>query len=104
MALALAPVDAELLREERGDHEADPVRHEALARELAHPGIDEREAGAARLPRLERVGVVVPGEGAAVALLVLVVEVVGMVEEDLVEEVAPSQVAALVGRAPLHLE
>ena len=58
MTRALAPVEVEVLGEERRHDHARPVVHEPLARELAHPRVDDRVAGPAFLPRVERFGVV----------------------------------------------
>ena len=83
-----APVDVQVLGEERRHDHAGAVVHEALARELAHAGVDDRVAGAALLPRGERARVVVP---AIASRPVVGPRGVGTGGEDLVEEVAPAQ-------------
>jgi hypothetical protein len=88
--LAGAPVDPEILREERADDEAGAVGHPAGGLELAHRGVDERVAGAAGLPGLQRLVVVDPGERAHPGM-VLLAGVVGVVEEHVREEVAPRE-------------
>ena len=55
-----APVDVQVLGEERRHDHAGPVVHEAFARQLAHAGVDDGVAGATVLPRCERARVVVP--------------------------------------------
>lgn len=60
VSLAHAPVDQKVFGEEgRGCH-ACAVMHVACVIELAHSGIDEREASAAFAPSLEEVHVVFP--------------------------------------------
>ncbi len=85
--------------------------HPARARELAHAGVDEREAGAPLLPGGEPLLVGVPLERAAVARLELLRRALGMGEQDVGVEVAPAQLAhprggaapAVRGRALLAL-
>ena len=53
VAFAASPVDQKIFHEEGcGDH-ADPVVHPARLGELAHAGVDDREAGATFGPRRE---------------------------------------------------
>ena len=61
---ALAPVDVERLGQEVPDDQPGPVVHPALPRELAHPGVDDRVAGAALLPRRELLVAAVPAVAA----------------------------------------
>jgi hypothetical protein len=103
VALALAPGDPELLREERRDHQPDAIRHPPLALELAHAGVHEWKACAAVLPGLEGLLVVLPMKRPAVALLELIPRVLGVVQQHLMEEVAPGQRAGIL-HARLHLE
>lgn len=49
-ALALAPVDQQVLGQEHGDDHAQAVVHPAGFQQLAHGRIDDRQAGAALLP------------------------------------------------------
>ena len=44
----------QILDEERGDDHPHPVVHEAGVQQLTHPGIDDRESGAALLPGVEQ--------------------------------------------------
>ena len=74
-----------------------PVVHEALRRELAHAGVDDGVAGAALLPRVERVGVVVP---VVAARPVVGPRGVGTGREDLLVEVAPAELADERARRP----
>jgi hypothetical protein len=52
-ALAPAPVDAEVLGQERADDQPGAIVHPPLALQLPHPRVDQREAGAPLAPRLE---------------------------------------------------
>ena len=47
------PVEVQVLHEEAGRDHPHPVVHPALGPELAHPGVDDRVAGAALAPRRE---------------------------------------------------
>jgi hypothetical protein len=86
----VAPVDPQVLREERAGDQARAVVHPPLARELAHAGVHDRIAGAAVLPRLERLVVVRPPDGARA---VVVPRPAGPGGRHLVEEVAPAELA-----------
>ncbi len=67
--LATAPVDEEVLREKRGDDHPDAVVHPPLVRELPHPRVDDRVAGAPFAPGREaRVGQLSRDPGEAVGL------------------------------------
>jgi hypothetical protein len=87
------PVDAEVLGQERADDQPGAVVHPPLALQLPHPRVDQREAGAPLAPRLERPPGSAPPDRAAVALLELGPGVAGKVEQDVVMEVAPAQLA-----------
>jgi hypothetical protein len=67
--------------------------HPPLASELAHPGVDEREAGAALAPGGEVLVRVVPVNRAPVPLSELVASVARVVEQQLAVEVAPAELA-----------
>jgi hypothetical protein len=98
--LAPAPVDPEVLRQEGAHDEPGAVVHPALAQELAHARIDEGKAGLARAPALEAPPRVAPPQpAAAVALLELRPRVAREVRQDLVEEVAPAELATKGVRA-----
>src|SRR6185369_3203876 len=87
---AVPPVDAEVAGEERGGDHPGPVVHEALGGQLAHARVHDRDPGLALAPGVQRAPVLVPGRAGAVALP-------GDVRErgrDLVEEVAPGELAA----------
>lgn len=58
--LAEAPVEEQVFGEETGRGHAGPVVHVAGVVELAHRGVDERVAGAAAAPSVERALVVFP--------------------------------------------
>ena len=88
MLRADAPVDPEILRQERRRHEPGAVVHPALAGELAHPGIDERKPRAALLPGRQRLGVVDPLVPARAQVLV---RRLGTGGEELRVEVAPAE-------------
>ena len=60
IALAHAPVEQEVLGEERGDGHAGAVVHVAGCVELAHGGVDERVAGAALGPGVEQLLGILP--------------------------------------------
>ena len=51
--LALAPVDEQMLDQERGGDHAHAIMHLAGRPQLAHAGIDDRIAGAALLPGVQ---------------------------------------------------
>ena len=61
---AQPPVEVEVLGQERRRQQARAVVHEALARELAHAGVDDRVARATVLPGRQRLGVVAPAMAA----------------------------------------
>ena len=66
LGLAQAPVQQEVLGQERGRDHPRPVVHEPRRAQLAHRGVDDRVAGPALAPGLEGVRVVAPrqvGEG-----------------------------------------
>jgi hypothetical protein len=90
--LAEAPVDPEILRQERADDEARAVGHPADRAQLPHRSVDEWEPGAAGLPRLQRLVVVDPVERAH-PRLVLDARVLRVVQEHVGEEVAPRELA-----------
>ena len=107
MARSLAPVDVQVLGEERRHDHARAVVHEALVRELPHRGVDHGIARPAVLPRGQRVGVAVP----PVATRPVVAPRGGRSSgEELREEVAPAELphegggAAPSGDAPLDLQ
>src|SRR4029079_1045550 len=91
--LAPAPVDAELLRQERGDDQPHAVVHPALGAQLPHPGVHKRKDRPALAPRLEVPLGAAPPDPAAVALLELRAGVPREVQEDVRVEVAPAQLA-----------
>ena len=93
-ALAPAPVDPEVLGQERADDEPGAVVHPALAPQLAHAGVDQRVAGAPLHQASNGLLGVAPPDRAAVAVLELRARVAGEVEEDVVVEVAPAELAA----------
>ncbi len=62
-ALPHPPVDQQVLHQERRREHPHPVVHPPGGPQLAHAGVDHREAGAAVGPRLERLGVVAPPQG-----------------------------------------
>ena len=95
--LAAAPVDVQVLGQERGDDQPRAVVHPAPRAELAHPGVDHREAGAALAPGLEALVVVLPLE-LVHRRLMGVVGVAGVVEQHVGVEVAPRELAAELGR------
>ena len=90
--LALAPVDQEMLDQERRHHHPHPVVHDAGVPELAHPGIDDGIAGLAALPRPQRRVVAPPGKRVEGRLQIAVGEV-GHVEQQMAAEFAPAQLA-----------
>jgi len=108
-ALAPAPVDAEVLRQERAGDEPRTVVDPALPAKLAHGGVHQREAGEAGAPCLEATLGSAPGDVAAVALLELRARVAREVKEHVVVEVPPGQLpakrvgAAAAGEACLDL-
>ncbi len=55
VARADRPPHVQVLGEEAGGDHPDPVVHPALVRQLAHPGVDDREAGGPGAPGLDRV-------------------------------------------------
>ena len=55
-----APVEVEVAHQERRDDQAGAVVHPSLAPQLSHPRVDDRVAGAARAPGVERLVVVAP--------------------------------------------
>jgi hypothetical protein len=57
---AATPVDTEALREKRRCQQANAVRHPPLALELAHPRVDDGNAGPAGPPGIESILVVAP--------------------------------------------
>ena len=59
------PVEVQVLGQEGAGEQTRAVVHPALARELAHAGVDDRIAGAALLPGRERAGVVAPAHARA---------------------------------------
>src|ERR1700751_6345529 len=59
-ALAPAPVDPEILGQERADDEPGAIVNPALALQLAHAGVDERVAGPSLAPGLERLAGAAP--------------------------------------------
>ena len=85
-----APIDQEMLDQERGDDHADAVVHAAGAPELAHAGVDDRIAGAALLPAPEIGCALPPGE-----LVEAGVDIVGgkvrMAAHQVIGELAPRQ-------------
>ncbi|HLM62849.1 MAG TPA: hypothetical protein VK306_01000 [Acidimicrobiales bacterium] len=93
---APVPVEMEVLHEEAGDDHAHPVVHPPLGQELAHAGVDDREARAPLLPRPERV---VGGRPAvdvhrAHGFVEGQAHGVGPVEQHVRVEVAPAQLGA----------
>ena len=89
--VAVPPVDAKRPGEERrGDHPR-PVVHESLGGELPQAGVDDRDAGAARLPRGQRVGVLGPVPRPPRARPVIGRGDVREGGRDLVKEVTPGQ-------------
>ena len=105
-ALAPAPVDAEVLGQERADDQAGAIVHPSLAAELAHAGVDERIPGASLGPGLEGSLGAAPADRAPVALLELRAGVAGKVQEHVMVEVARAELAAkrvgsLAARQPL---
>ncbi len=87
-----APVDQEMLHEERGDHHPDPVVHHAGVPELAHAGVDDRVAGQAAPPGLQCARIALPGKGVELLLQISVGEV-GDVEQQVAAELAPAELA-----------
>ena len=88
VARTVAPVDPEVLDEERGRHHPCAVVHPALCPQLTHARVDERKARHPLLPGLEPVGVVDP----AVAARPQVVHLrLGTRSEELGVEVAPAE-------------
>ena len=84
-ALALAPVDVQVLGQEGRDDHPRAVVHPAARDELPHAGVDDGIAGAALLPGREQLVVVVPvGLG----------PLDGTEELDVGVEVAPGELAA----------
>src|SRR5580765_8926415 len=65
-----APVEAEVADEERRGDQPRAVVHVALAQQLPHAGIDDRIAGLAVLPCLERLAVAAPSIAAGTHLFV----------------------------------
>ena len=88
--LALAPVDQQVLDQERRRDHAHAVVHEAGVPELAHAGIDDGIAGAAALPGAQRLGVLGPREGIEAGVEVGSGEI-GMVEQQVIGELAPAE-------------
>ena len=87
---AETPVDVQVLGQERRGDEPCPVVHEPLGAELPHARVDERIAGAAVLPGLERLAVVAPAVAARTQVLG---RDLGARGEQLVVEVAPAELA-----------
>ena len=83
------PVDVQILRQERRREQPRAVVHEALARELPHPRVDDRVARAALLPGREALGVVRASGGRAAGSRV--VDDLGARGEQLRVEVAPAE-------------
>ena len=96
-ALADAPVDQQVLGQERRRDHAHAIVHPAGRPELAHAGVDDRIAGAAALPGLDGV-VLVAREGVELRPEVALGEV-AEVEEQVVGELAPAELGQeLLGR------
>ena len=83
------PVLQQVLDQEGGDDHPHAVMHPAGGPELAHAGIDERDAGLAALPAAERVVVWPPGKGVE-ARIVVAGRKLRIVEEQVVRELAPA--------------
>ena len=90
MPCSLAPVDPEVLDEERGGDHPGPVVHPAFLAQLPHAGVDERVAGHPFLPGREPVGVVEPAVTARPQVLDLRSR---LRVEDLRVEVPPAELA-----------
>src|SRR5829696_1692806 len=86
----LAPVDQQVLGQERGHHHAGPVVDPALAGELAHAGVDQWVAGATLPPGGQAVRVVLELEAGELAARVLP-GALRLVVEDIAVEVSPEQ-------------
>ena len=85
-----APVDAQVAHEERRRDQPSAVVHVPLAQKLSHAGVNDRVAGLAVLPRLERLADAAPSITARTHVLVRRLRSRG---EQLVEEVAPRKLA-----------
>ena len=68
VSLAMPPVDAEILGQERGDDHAQPVVHPAAVLELAHRRINQRIAGPALAPGGQSLRPVCPLNGVVLRL------------------------------------
>jgi len=66
--VTVPPVQAQVAGQERGGEHPGAVVHEALGGQLAHPGVDDGDAGLAGPPGGQRLLVVVPGGAGAVVL------------------------------------
>src|SRR5450756_1518975 len=90
--LSLAPVDQEMLDQERGRDHPHPVVHHPGVPELAHAGIDDGIAGLAALPRPQCLLVICPGKGVEGRLQIALGEI-GHVKQQVATEFAPAQFA-----------
>jgi hypothetical protein len=89
--VSLPPVDPQVAgKEGSGDH-AGPVVHKAFGGQLPHPRVHDRNPGAPRPPRVQRIGILTPGLHTGPVVLR------GDVRErggDLIEEVTPGELPA----------
>ena len=97
--LALAPVDAEVLGQEAGDHHAQAVVHPPAVQQLPHGRIHQRIAGAPLLPGSEPFRPVLPDQGIELGLERPLHDVRKTVEDHEIE-IAPDQFVEPAVRPP----
>src|SRR5512146_247120 len=96
MPVTVAPVDAQRPGEERGGDHPRPVMHEPFCRELPQAGVDDRDPGASRAPGVQRVRILGPLAWVGGRWPVIDGGDVRERGGDLVEEVTPGQLPAVL--------
>ena len=92
VAFAPSPIDVNVLGEKgRHDH-THAVVHKSRLFELAHPGVDDGEAGLAVSPKFECLGILFPGD-VTILFLEGISENMWKMEGDLSEEISPIKLA-----------
>ena len=99
---AVRPPDVQVLDQEAGHDHPHPVVDPALGQQLAHAGVDEREAGAPLLPRLEQLRVLrrVVVRHRPELLLEVAPRRVGPVPQHVGVELAPGQLGRRTSSGP----
>ena len=90
-ALALAPVDQQVLAEEHGRDHAQAVVHPAGFPQLPHRRIDDRKTGAALLPSLQLVGRAAPRQRFGLGAEGAVHRDPRVADQDVLVELTPEQ-------------